>query len=155
MHVYWRLGHTKGNCGLNEQSPRCKNCGLAHAEEFRCSTKCVNCNGSDHEADSNRCPAFLEAKEILKIVAMENIHTQDYLLTCYAAPGRSFPQIQFLSSRQLRQIAHPLVLAIPRQSTNSSWLSWRPWKPKWRLFKKALSPSVKTLSHLSKQTSPP
>lgn len=73
----WRLGHTTRNYSLSCPNPRCKKCGCEHDQGVFCDTKCVNCNRRDHEADSNDCSAFREAKTVLRIAAEENITVQD------------------------------------------------------------------------------
>lgn len=52
-------------------------CGLEHDQELPCVTKCVNCNRNDHESDSSDCPAFREAKTVLKTSTIENISVKD------------------------------------------------------------------------------
>lgn len=73
----WKLGHTKNNCNVPESDPRCKRCGSAHESDIFCSRKCVNCGSADHDADSNSCPTFLDAKAVLKIAISENISMKD------------------------------------------------------------------------------
>ena len=71
----WRLGHTQTFCQSKAQG--CKKCGLAHEEKDACQTKCINCGNQDHECDSISCPAYVEAKNILKLATVENISIKE------------------------------------------------------------------------------
>lgn len=59
-----RLGHTIKHC---RNVPICQNCSLPPHPNAECSRiKCANCE-EEHASNSNKCPKFLQQKEILKI----------------------------------------------------------------------------------------
>jgi hypothetical protein len=67
----WRLGHTLARCRASQKS--CKNCGRPHPSKQDCIRRCINCEDHNHDADCNDCPAYLEAKGILKMAYVEGI----------------------------------------------------------------------------------
>ncbi len=87
----WRLGHTLKFCQATVQ--RCKKCGLSHEESVACQTRCVNCGHHDHEADSFSCPAYAEAKSILKLAIIEDITVKEARLrssTLYSSITKAY-----------------------------------------------------------------
>lgn len=66
-----RLGHTQGRCKSTE--PSCPTCCRHHDGANTCSMWCINCEGSDHRADSPDCPAFLEMKAVIKLSVLDGI----------------------------------------------------------------------------------
>ena len=74
----WRLQHRPGRC---TQAARCKRCGeFKHDSNIPCRMRCINCRLiDDHEADSNRCPAYLEMKEALIVSVDEGISSNEAL----------------------------------------------------------------------------
>lgn len=71
----WRIGHTAARCGVTET--RFKRCGQHHAMDYQCIKKCINCSNTDHEADSNECSEYEEAKIIIKIAYLEGISIRE------------------------------------------------------------------------------
>lgn len=71
----WRLGHTQTHC--NSKTVACKKCGTAHDLSGTCRPKCVNCGLENHEADSTTCPAYIEAKNTIKMAVLENISVKE------------------------------------------------------------------------------
>ncbi len=72
--VCWHLGHTATHCS---SAPRCKKCGGSHAVDLVCSTRCVNCDRPDHEADSLFCPAYVDAKNVIRLAVQNNISVRE------------------------------------------------------------------------------
>ncbi|XP_017462396.1 PREDICTED: uncharacterized protein LOC108355773, partial [Rhagoletis zephyria] len=58
-----RLGHTKKHCS---NDPLCEICSRPPHQNDCDRIKCANCD-EDHAANSNKCPKFVQQKEILKI----------------------------------------------------------------------------------------
>lgn len=66
-----KLGHTAKFCPTKKEV--CAQCGQLELEDHNCSgTWCVNCNSAEHRSTDNKCPSWLMAKEIEKIIATEN-----------------------------------------------------------------------------------
>lgn len=70
----WSFGHTSLNCS---NSARCPKCALHHPEtsltDFKNSPKCPNCNQTDHQAGSNRCPILKSRQEVIRHAFLNNI----------------------------------------------------------------------------------
>lgn len=114
----WRLGHSTTRC--NAPTDCCKNCGKLHSSDFTCSTMCTNCKSLPHEADSEKCPEYLEIKTILKISVIQGISVKE----ARAHHNRSYSHAVQTSKR------NPILLApSPPLQQTKLLLNLPPYKP--------------------------
>lgn len=60
-----RIGHTHNYCKATYHP--CPRCGTAHESDVQCPNKCINCGEEGHIASARNCPAYLKARQALRL----------------------------------------------------------------------------------------